>query len=159
MSQNSLSFALNFATLFQCAITPFKSKSQTASVNALLIKPDANIISTASSSNYVTGKRLVPDDYRITLVSLSTEELTMRLTYIGIFEYDKMCNALLRLVKCANISRTQRERLIDIYEKSSQIEFIKSTIRVAAVQIHRKFLQRLAHMLGHRLDNSGIRLM
>lgn len=132
MSQNALIFALNFATLFQCAIIPLKSKSQPAAVNALLIKPGATVISTASSSNYVTGKRIVPDDYRSALVSLSDKELIERLTYIGIFEYDRMCDALLCLVKCARIPTSQRERLINAYENSGQIEFIKSTIRVAA---------------------------
>lgn len=132
MSQNELNFALNIATLFQCAIIPLKSKSQVATVNALLIKPKATVISTASSSNYVTGKRVVPDDYRIALVSLSDEDLTERLTYIGIFQYDRMCNALLRLVKCAKISSIERKRLINIYKNSKQIEFIKSTIRTAA---------------------------
>lgn len=132
MSQNTLKFALNFATLFQCAIIPLKSKSQTASVNALLIKPGSTVISTASSSNYVTGKRVVPDDYRSALVSLSDEALTERLSYIGIYEYDRMCDALLRLVKCARIPSSQRERLINTYENSEPMEFIKSTIRVAA---------------------------
>ena len=131
-SQNTRIFALNFATLFQCAIIPLKSKSQAASVNALLINPESKIISTASGSNYVTGKRAIPDDYRFALVSLSTEELAKRLTYIGIFEYDRMCNALLRLVKCAKIPQAQRERLIDAYEHFGQIEFIKSVIRTAA---------------------------
>lgn len=132
MSQNTLYFLLNFATLFQCAIIPLKSKSQPAAVNALLIKPGATVISTASSSNYVTGKRIVPDDYRSALVSLSDKELIERLTYIGIFEYDRMCDALLCLVKCARIPSSQRERLINTYKNSEQIEFIKSTIRVAA---------------------------
>ncbi len=132
MSQNTLKFALNFATLFQCAIIPLKSKSQSEAVNALLIKPGATNISTASSSNYVTGKRIVPDDYRSALISLSDEELSKRLTFIGIFEYDRMCDALLCLVKCARIPSSQRERLINTYENSKQIEFIKSTIRVAA---------------------------
>ena len=132
MSQNTLNFTLNFATLFQCAIIPLKSKSQTAAVNALLIKPGATIISTASSSNYVTGKRVVPDDYRSALVSLSDKALAERLNYIGIFEYDRMCDALLRLVKCARIPSSQRERLINTYEDSGPMEFIKSTIRVAA---------------------------
>lgn len=132
MSQNTQKFALNFATLFQCAIIPLKSKSQTAAVNALLIKPESKLISTASSSNYVTGKRVVPDDYRSTLVSLSDEALTERFTYIGIYEYDRICDALLRLVKCARIPSGQRERLINTYENSGQMEFIKSTIRVAA---------------------------
>ena len=132
LSQDTLNFALNFATLFQCAIAPLKSKNQTESVNALLINSGSKIISTASGSNYVTGKRAIPDDYRFALVSLSTEELAKRLTYIGIFEYDRMCNALLRLVKCAKIPQAQRERLIDAYEHSEQIEFIKSVIRTAA---------------------------
>lgn len=132
MSQNTPNFALNFATLFQCAIIPLKSKSQTAAVNALLIRPGATGISIASSSNYVTGKRVVPDDYRNALASLSDEALTERLTYIGIFEYDRMCDALLRLVKCARIPSSQRERLISIYMSSEQVGFIKSTIRVAA---------------------------
>lgn len=132
MLQNAQIFALNFATLFQCAIIPFKSKSQTAAVNALLINPGATIISTASSSNYVTGKRIVPDDYRSALVSLSNEALTQRLTYIGIFEYDRMCNAMLRLVQCARIPSAQRERLTNIYENSEPMDFIKSAIRVAA---------------------------
>lgn len=130
--QNALNLPFNFAALFQCAIIPLKSKSQTAAVNALLIKPGATDISTAASSNYVTGKRVVPDDYRSALVSLSDEALIERLTYIGIFEYDRMCDALLRLVKCASIPSSQRERLINTYENSGQIEFIKSIIRVAA---------------------------
>lgn len=132
MSQNAQNFPLNFATMFQCAIIPLKSKSQTEAVNALLIEPDATLISNASSSNYATGKRVVPDEYRNALVSLSNEALTERLTYIGIFEFDRMCDALLCLVKCASIPSSQRERLINTYENSEQIEFIKSTIRVAA---------------------------
>lgn len=132
MSQNTQNFALNFAALFQCAIAPLKSKNQTEAVNALLIKPKSKLISTASSSNYVTGKRATPDDYRSTLASLSTEELAERLTYIGILEYDRICDALLRLVKYAKISSTQRERLIGVYENSGQIAFIKSVIRTAA---------------------------
>ena len=132
MSQNALNFPFNFATLLQCAIIPLKSKNQTETVNALLIKPGATIISNASSSNYATGKRVVPDDYRNALISLSDEELVERLTYIGIYEYDRMCDALRHLVECAKILSSQRERLINTYENSDQIEFIKSTIRVAA---------------------------
>lgn len=132
MSQNALNFALNFATLFQCAIIPLKDKSQTETVNALLIKPGATNISTASSSNYATGKRVVPDDYRSALISLSNEALIERLTYIGIFEYDRMCDALRHLVECAKIPSSQRDRLLNAYENSEQIEFIKSIIRVAA---------------------------
>ena len=132
MSQNALNFALNFATLFQCAIKPLKSKSQIEAVNALLIKPGATDISNAASSNYTTGKRVVPDDYRGTLASLSDEELATRLTYIGIFEYDRMCEALRRLVECARIPSSQRKRLIDTYHNSGQMEFIKSTIHAAA---------------------------
>lgn len=132
MSQITLNFALNFATMFQCAIIPLKSKSQTEAVNALLIKPGATIISNASSSNYATGKRVVPDEYRSALVSLSNEALTERLTYIGIFEYDRMRDALRHLVECARIPSSQRERLINAYENSEPMEFIKSTIRIAA---------------------------
>lgn len=132
LSQNPLNFALNFATLFQCAIKPLKSKSQREAVNALLIKPGATDISNAASSNYTTGKRVVPDDYRGTLVSLSDEALTERLTYIGIFEYDRMCEALRHLVECARIPSSQRKRLINAYHNSGQMEFIKSTIRAAA---------------------------
>jgi len=132
LSQNALNFALNFATLFQCAIIPLKDKSQTETVNALLIKPGATNISTASSSNYATGKRVVPDDYRSALISLSNEALIERLTYIGIFEYDRMCDALRHLVECAKIPSSQRDRLLNAYENSEQIEFIKSIIRVAA---------------------------
>ncbi|MBP3475435.1 MAG: hypothetical protein J6K48_03840 [Lachnospiraceae bacterium] len=101
-------------------------------MNALLIKPGATSISTSSSSNYATGKRIVPDDYRSALITLSNEALIERLTYIGIFEYDRMCNALRHLVECARIPSSQRERLIKAYENSEQIEFIKSIIRVAA---------------------------
>lgn len=98
----------------------------------MLIKPGATDISNAASSNYTTGKRVVPDDYRGTLVSLSNEALIERLTYIGILEYDRMCEALLRLVKCARIPVSQCKRLIDTYQNSGQMEFIKSTIRAAA---------------------------
>lgn len=132
MPQNESYFALNFATFCQCAIIPLKSKSQTASVNALLIKPRATDISTAACSNYTTGKRTVPDDYRFALATLSEAELTARLNYIGILEYDRMCEALLCLVKCAKIPVSQRNRLIDTYYNSEQIEFIKSTIKAAA---------------------------
>lgn len=132
LPQNTLNITLNFATLFQCAIKPLKSKSQREAVNALLINPGAHYISNAASSNYTTGKRVVPDDYRSTLASLSDEELTRRLTYIGIFEYDRMCEALLRLVKCAKLPSKQRDRLIDIYYNSGQMEFIKKTVRAAA---------------------------
>lgn len=132
MLQNALNFALNFATLFQCAIIPLKSKSQTEAVNALLIEPGATIISNASSSNYATGKRVVPDDYRSALISLTNKALADRLTYIGIYEYDRMCDALRHLVECAKIPPSQRERLIKAYEDSEQIDFIKSVIRVAA---------------------------
>lgn len=132
MSQNALNYALNFATLFQCAIMPLKSKNQREAVNALLINPGATNISIASSSNYATGKRIVPDDYRSALISLSNEALIERLTYIGIFEYDRMCEALCHLVECARIPSSQRERLIYTYKNSESIEFIKSIIRVAA---------------------------
>lgn len=132
LSRNARIFVLNFATLFQCAIIPLKSKSQTASVNALLINPESKIISTASGSNFVTGKRAIPDDYHLALVSLSAEKLASRLTYIGIFEYNRMCNVILHLVKYAKISSTQRERLIGAYKNSEQIEFIKSVIKTAA---------------------------
>lgn len=132
MSQNALNCALNFATLFQCAIMPLKSKNQRETVNALLINPGATSISTASSSNYATGKRIVPDDYRGALISLSNEALADRLTYIGIFEYDRICDALRHLVECARIPSGQRKRLIDAYKNSEPIEFIKSVIRVAA---------------------------
>lgn len=132
MSQNALNYVLNFPTLFQCAIMPLKSKNQREAVNALLITPGATNISTASSSNYATGKRIVPDDYRSALISLSNEALIERLTYIGIFEYDRMCDALRHLVECARIPSSQRERLINAYKNSEPIEFIKSIIRVAA---------------------------
>lgn len=132
MSQNATSFALNFATLFQCAIKPQKSKSQRESVNALLIQPGIMDISNAASSNYTTGKRVVPDDYRTKLASLSEEELVERLSFIGIIEYDKMCMALLRLVECAKIPPSQRKRLIDTYHNSTQMDFIKKTIHAAA---------------------------
>lgn len=132
LSQNTLNYALNFASLFQCAIMPLKSKNQRETVNALLITPGATSISTASSSNYATGKRIVPDDYRSALISLSNEALIERLTYIGIFEYDRMCDALYQLVECARIPSGQRKRLIDSYKDSEPIEFIKSIIRAAA---------------------------
>ncbi|MBO5473087.1 MAG: hypothetical protein J6A08_04790 [Lachnospiraceae bacterium] len=132
MQQNTQNFMLNFATLFQCSIKPLKSKNQREAVNALLIEPGAENISDAASSNYTTGKRVVPDDYRSTLAALSDEELTERLTYIGILEYDRMCVALRRLVECARIPSSQRKRLIDTYQNSGQIEFIKSTVRAAA---------------------------
>lgn len=149
MQQNSPSFALNFATLFQCAIKPLKSKNQREAVNALLIKPGATDISNAASSNYTTGKRVVPDDYRGTLVSLSNEALIERLTYIGILEYDRMCEALLRLVKCARIPASQYKRLINTYQNSGQMDFIKSTIRAAAdckeaAQLSNADIERLA---------------
>lgn len=156
MQQNTLNFALNFATLFQCAIKPLKSRNQRESVNALLIEPGATTISNATSSNYTTGKRVVPDDYRSTLASLSDEELSKRLTYIGILEYDRMCEALLRLVKCAKIPFSQRNRLIKAYNSSRQIEFIKSTVRAAAdcKQVIRLSNADIEHLSGFALMES-----
>ena len=132
MSQNTLNFALNFATLFQCAIKPLKSKNQREAVNALLIRPEETSISNAASSNYTSGKRAVPDQFRRTLASLSIEELRKRLKYIGILEYDIMCDALLRLVECAKLPASQRKRLIDTYHNSEQMEFIQSMVYAAA---------------------------
>lgn len=134
MLQNVSNLVLDFASVYQCAIKPFKHKPQNRTVCTLLLgdKDYKKLpMSDAVCSNYINGKRAIPDNTRIELAKLTDEELAARLDGIGIMDYQLPADALMHLVEHVKLLKSTRERLLKTYQNSSPLSFINNVIHAS----------------------------
>ena len=134
MQQNASNLVLDFASVYQCAIKPFKHKPQNRSVCTLLLgdKEYTKLpMSDAVCSNYINGKRAIPDNMRIDLAKMTEEELGIRLNGIGIADYQLPADALVHLVEHAQLPKSTRERLLKTYQDSTALKFINKVFHAS----------------------------
>ena len=137
MPQSNSVLVLDFATVYHCAIKPFKDKPQNRTVCILLMGDvDDNAkklpMSDAVCSNYINGKRAVPDNYRDQLAELPVEDLERRLNRIGIHEYEYVAESLSHLVENVSMQKSQRSRLQGLYKEGDSLTFINQVFHVAS---------------------------
>ena len=134
MQQSASNLVLDFASVYQCAIKPFKHKPQNRSVCTLLLgdKEYKKLpMSDAVCSNYINGKRAIPDNIRIDLAKMTEEELTSRLNGVGIMDYQLPADALMHLVEHAQLPKSTRKRLLNAYQDSTALSFINSVFHAS----------------------------
>lgn len=132
--QNASNLVLDFASVYQCAIKPFKHKPQNRSVCTLLLgdKDYKKLpMSDAVCSNYINGKRAIPDNTRIELAKLTDEELASRLDGIGIVNFQLPAEALMHLVEHVKLPKSTREHLLKTYQNSTALSFINNVIHAS----------------------------
>ena len=135
MKQDSSNLVLDFAAVYHCAIKPYKLKPQNRSVCTLLLgdKEYTRLpMSDAVCSNYINGKRTIPDNIRMDLTRITDEDLSKRLGAIGISDFKLPAEALIRLVERVNIPDSSREQLLTAYRNSPAITFINDVIHISA---------------------------
>ena len=137
LQQNNQVLVLDFAAVYHCAIKPFKDKAQNRTVCILLLgdvddKAKKLPMSDAVCSNYINGKRAVPDNYRDQLAELTVDELERRLNRIGIHEYEYVAESLSHLVENVAMTKSQRNRLLSLYREGDPLTFINSVFRAAS---------------------------
>lgn len=129
--QNTTSMVLDFASFFLCSIRPFMHASQKKAVCTLLTgKPEG--YSDAVCSNYIRGKRAIPDDSRVEIAALTDEEMQARLEVLEIFDLQPPADALMHLVEHSQLQKSTLNRLNKSYKTSTPLSFITEVFRVSS---------------------------
>jgi hypothetical protein len=123
LPQQSLSsLYLEFATVYQCGVKPFKAVAQNRAVCILLpVKVDNGPLplSDAVCSNYINGKRAIPDNYRTVLANTTENDIKKKFEDLGIYELQLPAEALRQLVAHATLPAATRGKLIKSYQNST----------------------------------------
>lgn len=137
--QMSTSLVLDFATIYQCAIKPFKNLPQNRTVCILLLdNVDINSLplSDAVCSNYTNGKRAIPDDYRTMLAKITEDTLRAKFESINIYNPQLSADAMRRLIDYVRLPANTYKRLLQVYQDSidasTPLTFITEVFRCAA---------------------------
>lgn len=137
--QSSSSMVLDFATVYQCGVKPFKSLAQNRSVCILLNDQgyDGSLsLSDAVCSNYISGRRAIPDDCRAKLAKITEDDIKRKLNALNIFTLERPADALRKLIDYVQLPNGTRNRLVKLYDASTQSstpsEFLAEVFRCAA---------------------------
>ena len=86
-NSSATTLALDFAAIYHCAIKPFKHCPQKKAVCVFLLDtvPEGKLpLSDAVCSNYISGKRAIPDEYRTALAGITPDALLRKCQVCGI---------------------------------------------------------------------------
>lgn len=123
MPQQSFpSLYLDFATVYQCGVKPFKAIPQNRAVCILLSVPVGKVrlpLSDAVCSNYISGKRTIPDNYRTALANITENDIKEKFEALGIYDLQLPADALRQLIANAILSEATRSKLIKSYQIST----------------------------------------
>lgn len=123
MPQQSLSsLYLDFATVYQCGVKPFKSGPQNRAVCILLPVPVDNgplPLSDAVCSNYINGKRTIPDNYRTALANITENDIKEKFEALSIYDLQLPADALRQLIDHAILPKATHSKLIKSYQTST----------------------------------------
>lgn len=123
MPQQSLSsLYLDFATVYQCGVKPFKAGPQNRAVCILLPVPvdDGPLpLSDAVCSNYINGKRTIPDNYRTALANITENDIKEKFEALSIYDLQLPADALRQLIDHATLPKATRSKLIKSYQTST----------------------------------------
>ena len=138
MPQFSQKLNLDFATLYQCAIKPFKSKPQNYAVSVLLDNdvPESANIADATCTNYVKRARAIPDSLRSSMATISADLLGRKLEAIGIIDFYIPMEVLRRLIDRVKLSKGVHNTLTRSYDKSIKndkpLQFLAEVFKVCS---------------------------
>ena len=133
--QSSLSLVLDFATVYQCAVKPFKSLPQNRSVCILLF---GNVddgflpISDAVCSNYVMGKRPIPDDCRTAFAKIKNDGIKAKFEALRIYNLHLPADALRKLINIVQLPKTTYNKLVMSYQTSTPEQFLAEVFHYLA---------------------------
>lgn len=116
------SLHFDFATVYQCGVKPFKACPQNRAVCILLLNEIGNgplTLSDAVCSNYINGKRAIPDNYRTTLANITETDIKEKFKALGIHDLQFPVDALRRLIDHVILPNPTRIKLIKSYQTST----------------------------------------
>ena len=137
--QSSLPLFLDFATVYQCAIKPFKGLPQNRSVCVLLLDKVADgslPLTDATCSNYVTGKRAIPDNYRTAFANINDIRIKEKFKNLRIYNLQIPADALRQLIDHVQLPEATYNKLIKSYQTSTATsapeQFLAEVFRYSA---------------------------
>ena len=117
----NMALVLDFASIYQCAIKPFKHAVQKAVVSDFLLNNNSDApFSDAVCSNYILGRRAIPDEGRRFLAEITEEELESKFNAAGIYNLQLPADALRHLIDHVEMPKRTRNKLVKLHRDSTQ---------------------------------------
>lgn len=120
--QSPFSLNFDFATVYQCGVKPFKACPQNRAVCILLLDKVDNgclPLSDAVCSNYINGKRAIPDNYRTALANITEADIKRKFEAMGIYDLQLPVDVLKQLIDHAILPKATRGKLMKSYQTST----------------------------------------
>lgn len=137
--QPSRHLVLDFATVYQCAVKPFKGPPQNRSVCILLLDKVADgslPLTDATCSNYVTGKRAIPDNFRTAFANINDIGAKEKFEALRIHNLQLPADALRQLIDHVMLPKATYNKLIKSYQTSTDTstpeQFLAEVLRCSA---------------------------